>query len=165
LCCNGQQRDPTAWNSCGSCDQTCAFGECFFGSIGAGQPVIYQCIGCMRSGDCGTTGNTLCCTFNDGGNPPNVTNVCVNPNTQSNCGQCGNDCGPAGQTCCKQSCVDTGGDNNNCGGCGVLCAYGKKCCHGGCTDLQTDKNNCGACDKVCDGFKVCKNGQCVDNDT
>jgi hypothetical protein len=45
--------------------------------------------------------------------------------------------------------VDTSGDDDDCGGCGLPCRGGKHCCGGQCTDLSTDADNCGECGHTC----------------
>lgn len=46
------------------------------------------------------------------------------------------DC-PLGQTYCNGACVNTGTDNYNCGGCGVVCGAGTQCAAGVCTSTCT----------------------------
>ena len=87
-------------------------------------------------------------------------------------------CGP-GTTPCSGQCVNTSGDNKNCGACGNACHSGEVCvtgkcalscpsgqskCAGGdagatfCTNLQTDTSNCGVCGSACKSGEVCVTG-------
>jgi hypothetical protein len=81
-----------------------------------------------------------------------------------------------GHTCCKETCIDTQTDPNNCGRCGTVCpkgetcrggkcegtcasasdcAAGLRCCYGKCVDIQTDAKNCGYCGGVCNLYDAC----------
>jgi hypothetical protein len=87
---------------------------------------------------------------------------------------------------CQGTCFSYLTDNNNCGGCGIVCGLDTICsegacvrsCHEGstdcgsvCADLQNDPQNCGVCDVVCasdicsglDCFQsgICTGGACV----
>jgi hypothetical protein len=64
-----------------------------------------------------------------------------------------------GGSCCGGQCLDTGGDEANCGGCGVSCETGETCCGGACVNLLTDRQNCGLCGKRCRKGN-CRNGRC-----
>ncbi|MBI4704358.1 MAG: hypothetical protein HY744_24910, partial [Deltaproteobacteria bacterium] len=108
----------------------------------------------------------------------------------TNCGGCGNACGPGqicasgvcalvcagGTTKCGGKCVDTQLDPANCGGCGQACGPGEICtggkseafcgggltkCGGKCVDTQTDPQHCGGCDKPCAGGAKCVSGACA----
>ena len=60
---------------------------------------------------------------------------------------------PAGTTDCGGTCIDTSGDEANCGGCGNACAAGETCEGGVCTPP--------GCDPACTGGQVCDDGTCV----
>jgi hypothetical protein len=69
--------------------------------------------------------------------------------------------------CCNGQCVDSSGDNNNCGVCNNDCALtgsGSCCCGycvvGTCTITQTSPLNCGYCGHVCGNTQVCVAGNC-----
>jgi hypothetical protein len=76
----------------------------------------------------------------------------------STCASC-----PVGQTSCSGSCVTTATDNDNCGGCGIVCntSGGETClssvcgcvtgtdCSTVCTVTTADSNNCGGCGIAC----------------
>lgn len=87
----------------------------------------------------------------------------------------------ANQRCCGGKCVDTTGDQANCGDCGAqcgseadgckggvcrcaggaACAPGQSCCAGvGCVDQQADRFNCGGCGNVCNPGESCVDGAC-----
>jgi hypothetical protein len=64
------------------------------------------------------------------------------------------DMGPAcddGGTSCEGGCVDTTGDPNNCGGCGVVCMNGEACNASLCTCSGASCNGCCAGDAGCLG--------------
>jgi hypothetical protein len=82
---------------------------------------------------------------------------------------------------CNGACVDTSGDGQNCGGCGMRCGAGMKCaggkcatdcaagltaCGTSCANLDQDTLNCGACGTRCpgptagSGSPTCNNRQC-----
>src|SRR5579883_1162373 len=176
-------------DNCGMCGNKCPQGEV----CGAGK--------CSNA--CGG-GETLCQP--DGGAP-----YCANTGSDNqNCGMCGNMCGN-GQVCqggsCQNGCVapdggsetlcapeggapycaNTESDNDNCGGCGVVCPQGQTCQNGGCVngcvgpdggaetlctpdsgppycaDTSSDNNNCGGCGTVCGAGYVCQGGMCVNS--
>ena len=88
---------------------------------------------------------------------------------------CGSNCCEPGQACCGgTTCADVQQDNNNCGGCGIVCSGGRSCqngvctcpdgrddCPAGCVDTQSDNNNCGGCDGHCIGGTECQDGVCA----
>jgi hypothetical protein len=83
---------------------------------------------------------------------------------------------PISLTLCYDKCVNTENDNDNCGGCGVVCdtALSLVCqvgvcvcipsltdCNGHCVDTSTNPLNCGACGNVCPTGETCVGGQCT----
>jgi hypothetical protein len=82
-------------------------------------------------------------------------------------------------------CADFQSDNQNCGGCGVVCGAAQTCkggsCVNGCTsedggtlalcqpeagapycaDTMTDNENCGSCGNACPNKAPCSNGTCI----
>jgi hypothetical protein len=109
------------------------------------------CLGgtCRSSAAC--SNQQLVCLQADG------ATFCVDPLTDnSNCGACGNVCGPvhfcSGGTC-QSGCISTQS----------LCTQA-----GGppyCAKTQTDNANCGSCELACDPQKVCVAGMCADAGT
>lgn len=84
------------------------------------------------------------------------------------------------QSLCSGSCVPTGSDPANCGGCGLACQPGQVCtgsacrqgsecpasltaCNGRCVDLNSNNEYCGACTATaaCPADKGCSGGTCV----
>lgn len=84
---------------------------------------------------------------------------------------------PAGRTLCNGACVDAASDPSNCGGCGnacgpsatcsggtclgILCARPLVLCNGACVDVRSDPNHCGACGSVCASGARCELGACL----
>jgi hypothetical protein len=86
-----------------------------------------------------------------------------------------------GQQISGDYCANLQTDNNNCGGCGIVCAGQQMCSAGSCVsscaqgqtrcipdggapycaNTQTDNNDCGSCGNACAGGKTCAAGQCV----
>ncbi len=176
--CNGVctflQGDP---DNCGACGNACPAGNRFCGQ----GPTGPTCQPCSSAGQIECNGR------------------CVDlRHDQQNCGTCGQACGanqaciegncvtgtcaltcPAGTLCCEggvegggQRCTDARYDQNNCGGCGIVCGPGRYCnngvcgcqpgqvdCNGVCSYLQGDPDNCGACGNVCPtGSRFCSGG-------
>jgi len=87
-------------------------------------------------------------------------------------------CG-SGEILCGNTCVRTGTDIRNCGGCGkkcqsnqdcengrcVTCAPGLTGCNTGrtssCVNLGSDSHNCGTCGTICPSGTTCVGGQCL----
>jgi hypothetical protein len=150
----GTSCDPNT-KSCMACTPSCSASY----SCGQGDGCGGKCTG-QTGGKC-TTEGSIC---DDDGN-------CV--------------CGASGQTQCYDSvakkyvCIDTLGDANNCGGCGVTCPSGLACKNGSCdcgpgklfckppasggsgvcTNLATDPAHCGSCTTSCPGT-TCTDGKC-----
>ena len=81
-----------------------------------------------------------------------------------------------GETECFDACVDADTDPDNCGGCGVACAFDEVCsagvcedvcadtlsfCSGRCVDVAEDNRNCGGCGLFC-STGLCNEGVCDD---
>lgn len=76
-----------------------------------------------------------------------------------------------GLACCDdgtgsgaKACIDTRGNNLNCGACGMACQGGLQCCNSVCIDPSKDNNNCGSCGNVCmapHGTPVCDRSVCT----
>ena len=161
--------------NCGMCGRTCAMGQ--------------TCAGGTCTGTAGCTmGQMLCGT--------GAAAVCADLQVdEANCGMCGRTCAtgqtcragvcgttrpscPMGQVDCTPmaaapTCVNTQGDNANCGACGTACAMGSTCqmgacrcptgstlCGRVCVNTQTDRTNCGACGRTCPTGRVCAAGVC-----
>jgi hypothetical protein len=80
-----------------------------------------------------------------------------------------------GEACCgAHECVDILHEQNNCGGCGIVCSGGKACqngschcpsthpteCNGSCHNTTYDPDNCGTCGNACPADKDCVAGSC-----
>ena len=77
-------------------------------------------------------------------------------------------------TACKDKCINTRSDPNNCGDCGRVCAQGLACqfgnctnscggqffqfCDGGQVEVGSDPRNCGFCGNVCPAGTICTQG-------
>lgn len=88
---------------------------------------------------------------------------------------------PGGGLPCDGECVFFGSDENNCGGCGNVCAEGTECigaecvdinpcdeaggggtpCGGSCVDLDSDPAHCGDCFQGCEEGDACQGGMCI----
>jgi len=134
--------------NCGACGNACGAEETCCGG---------DCVDVRASADhCGA-----CAT--DGGATCGATEVCCNGSCAdaASCGTCMEDCAMSGRECCTGACVDTQGDENNCGGCGVECAAGQVCCGGSC--VGSDASHCGqGCDVCTAGSELCCSGGCVE---
>lgn len=147
-------------------------------------------VACRADEVCGDAG----CGCPDG--QVDCNGVCVDTDSDvDHCGGCGVSCNgrtnSTGGVCEDGSCVlacddgfdhcdgdlangcelATDSDDENCGGCGIVCGDGLSCssgecvcpgdltnCKGTCIDTQVDTQNCGVCGAVCDG--VCSSGVC-----
>lgn len=116
-----------------------------------------------------------------------ATYICVNTDTdEDNCGEIGHACAESetcvagicscgsvgdlcseGEECCGAGiaamCIPTGDDDNNCGGCGIVCMDNTECTEGECTceiPTDTDPLNCGACGNACVENELCEAGIC-----
>lgn len=94
--------------------------------------------------------------------------ACVDLELDSvHCGACGEGCG-VGELCFEGQCVSFCGPGGTpCPGAATQCCRdGKTCCNGRCIDTTGDDNNCGQCGKRCrkPGYprnEVCIAGECV----
>lgn len=68
------------------------------------------------------------------------------------------------RTACGFQCMDLQSDPDNCGACGVRCAFNEACCGGMCTSPIRDPANCGGCGIACDppnhNTMTCSTGKC-----
>jgi hypothetical protein len=87
-------------------------------------------------------------------------------------------CPEANMTICDDGCQAYLTDDNNCGGCGIECAFDEFCDGGACTDIcpgagqelcddtcedtLNDDSNCGGCGVTCAFDEFCDNGACAD---
>lgn len=145
---------------------------------------------CERNRDCPR--ESVCrsgrCICPDSYNPDRCAGRCVNFDADSeHCGGCnkppcpegtmcaggqcitGNsttcvDCPPQSHICCGGACVSPLADDQNCGGCGVVCGRGQTCCNGRCVDTRRDPRYCGDCitGARCAPNQVCHAGRCRD---
>ncbi len=131
--------------------------------------VFLLAVGCSTSNPppATTTGGTVCMPACGANATCNADGTCSCYPNYTNCPD--DDGGSA--------CVQVLLDNNNCGGCGVVCPTGESClggacqCHqttcvedgGGsvCTDTQSDPLNCNVCGNVCSPGENCTLGQCT----
>ena len=106
-------------------------------------------------------------------NPACGANASCTPNGTCECYAGYTDCSASdGGTVCTQVLLD----NDNCGGCGLICAAGESCLGGACTcdlttctndggevctDILSDPLNCEVCGHVCPTAESCVQGECV----
>ncbi|QHO18938.1 hypothetical protein HN51_061637 [Arachis hypogaea] len=67
---------------------------------------------------------------------------------------------PPRSTCCGNRCVNVVSDRNNCGACGIRCAFNRQCCFGLCRDINWSILNCGKCGHRCPYGVLCVFGMC-----
>jgi len=187
-------------NNCGGCGNECFDNETCLSGVCAE----------VTGPDCGGTacpGDLDCCEDENG------VAICVSRSTSAgNCGWCGHECPywadcegglcvprsgdgcdascSQGEECCFELgwevCVDTGSDELNCGGCGIMCGWGETCSEGECVpwlsvydpclfgrvncgapydlecaNLGTDEHNCGSCGVKCAHGSTCVDGVCT----
>jgi hypothetical protein len=124
--------------------------------------------GCSTSttSNTGTTGGSPCMPACGANSTCNADGTCSCYPNYNNCP--GGDAGAV--------CVQVLLDNNNCGGCGIVCPSGESClggactchlttCQSGdagavCTDPESDPLNCGMCGHACPTGENCVLGEC-----
>jgi hypothetical protein len=73
---------------------------------------------------------------------------------------CTEDCNSSGLVCCNGTCVNTGNDRNNCGGCGIQCSVATPyCATTGCTAPPCDSTTTCDAGQECCGLSCCSGGQ------
>jgi hypothetical protein len=84
---------------------------------------------------------------------------------------------PCAYTTCGSQCIDTTGDDLNCGSCGNACPSGASCtasvcvcssgtlCSASCVDTTSDNSNCGSCGKTCTSSQTCISSKCTATST
>ena len=190
--CVDTKSDPT---DCGGCHNVCGpypnstaicnTGTC---ALGGCSPGYADCDNIVSNG-CETN------IANDPTHCGSCSNDCALGGRGSSCssGICSRGCGPnqfcmSNQVCCGNTCATTSVDNDNCGGCGILCgtvAHGSTSCslsacqittcdvgfancnqqsYDGCeTNTNTDPSHCGTCNNVCGANYSCVSGVCQPN--
>lgn len=149
----------TSFAHCGACNNACKLGQycnkgtcsCPPGQTLCGDSCVQLDQDAKHCGRCGK----VCevgefCT-------KGVCSAC--PNNQTLCGE---QCCPAPNKCCNNTCVNASSSPLHCGACGKVCTKDLVCCDGGCVDLLEDNNNCGACGVACSNGQTCCRGICVD---
>lgn len=120
---------------------------------------------CIIEGDPNDTAKIATCCYED---QTCCNGECVDLKTdRAHCGACGKRCGFA-ETCADSQCVSQCGPGGSpCpGSLETCCRAGKTCCNGRCIDTVGDDNNCGECGKRCrkPGYprnELCIAGECV----
>ncbi|MFO0606731.1 MAG: fibrinogen-like YCDxxxxGGGW domain-containing protein [Polyangiales bacterium] len=182
---NGCETNTNTDNAnCGTCGRACGAGQ----ACGAGS--------CATSCGAGTTNCSGACvnTATDPMNCGACARACSLPNVATNAcvgsacvvGGCAagfGDCDASAANGCETAI--RGSDVNNCGGCGVVCAFPNAaatcgsgtCALGACTtgfgncdgsaangceaNTNTDNRNCGGCGRACAAGQVCAAGACT----
>ncbi|HEX8795548.1 MAG TPA: hypothetical protein VF765_31580 [Polyangiaceae bacterium] len=135
--CTNTGNDP---KNCGKCGNACPTGQvCSMGMCG------YSC----------SPGETLC-GVNEGGTPAMDASGATETGSSGEAGEAGESdatvSDAAGGTMdaggpSQPYCANTGNDNNNCGGCGIVCGTGQTCQSGSCA--------CGQGEKICIASGTC----------
>ncbi len=156
-CASDHLKCASAAESCdvdaGVCHGCLADGDCSDPASPRCDPATQRCAPCLPDNDncpagqyCAASGMTWTCAPGCKGGP-----------------DCAGDGGA--MSCCGHHCIDSAGDANNCGGCGITCGGGMHCCGGRCVDPSSDLLDCGACGVSCDLPNVvgpkCMAGACV----
>ncbi len=140
-CCNTGCTDiDTDPNNCGGCGDPCGPGQTCQGGVCQTPP---NCNGgpvCTNGEQCCAAGCTNLQT--DPNNCSACAFACATGDTCSG-GKCtppttcnGGPACPTGETCCPNGCFDETSDNNNCGGCGVVCTAPSTCIDSTCTSSE-----------------------------
>ena|GEM_PF-5636419 len=122
----------------------------------------WQCRDGERTCVPGPMGAELCDPQNTDENCNGMANEIFALDTdEENCGGCGVVCAGNLQ-CCGGRCVNTQTSNDHCSICGNDCAAGQTCCGGGCINTLNSVTHCGACNRACGGLlPSCNNGICA----
>lgn len=192
--CTSTQNDPLNCGACGTkctSGQACAAGKCV-DTCGASQVVCSgECVDTQTDrnncGGCTTVcgPSEVCSGGKCGGSCQAGLTFCTAP-APSDAG--GTDSGPTdaaseASTLAYPYCANFQSDNENCGGCGIVCPGGTTCSNGSCAnscpsqdggtltlctpdgganycaDTKSDPSNCGGCGVSC-GMSACVNGVC-----
>ncbi len=139
-------------DNCGACGTKCATGEanesCLTGQCGCLKTVVNSGVEKDLIELC--TDGFVCCQA-EPGEPPRG---CVDINTESDCGECGNKCG-AGEVCRNGQC--------SCGGVladglGPVCGDGEACCFNpNGFQVCRPEADCQCGDAICTGVQICCN--------
>jgi hypothetical protein len=121
----------------------------------------WQCRDGVRTCVDGPMGAEVCDALNIDENCNGMSNEIFALDTdEENCGGCGVVCAQ-GLQCCGGRCVNTQASNDHCSICGNDCAAGETCCSGGCINTLSSASNCGRCGNMCTGLlNSCSAGSC-----
>ncbi|MSP61794.1 MAG: hypothetical protein EXR72_15965 [Myxococcales bacterium] len=145
---------------------------------GTCDPNTGICNVCAADGDCKDAMNPRCDVDTSRCVPclPMMDNCgmgkfCTKANGEYSCApgcqkdaDCDKNMGNGKPLCCNNICVDSNGDDKNCGACANACGMGLTCCTGACADTVGDVGNCGGCGKACAGqnaMLACAASACV----